>query len=128
MNNLREAAQAVVDDAQVVSSADRIIVPQYVVSCDVLDALRSALAEPEWIPVEGAMGLTDMQQMILSIAASGRRLHCDGSFCFEYVPLDIPAADVDLLCCRGLLERGGEEVGGSYYVATDKGRAVIMAE
>ena len=48
---MREAAQAVVDDAQVVSSADRIIVPQYVVSCDVLDALRSALAEPEWIPV-----------------------------------------------------------------------------
>ena len=51
MSRLRETAQAVVDDAQVVSSADRIIVPQYVVSCDVLDALRSALAEPEWIPV-----------------------------------------------------------------------------
>ena len=74
------------------------------------------------------MILTDMQQMILSITASGRRLHCDGSFYFEHIPLDIPAADVDLLYRRGLLERGGEEVGGSYYVATDKGCVVIRAE
>jgi len=124
MNRLRDAAQAVVDAAWPLRDG----VLGYSIGFEVFDALCNALAEPEWIPVEEAMGLTDMQQMILSIAASGRRLHCDGSFCFEYVPLDIPAADVDLLCCRGLLKRGGGEVGGIYYVATDKGRALITAE
>ena len=72
MSKLREAAQAVVDDAQVVSSADRIIVPQYVVSCDVLDALRSALAEPEWIPVETRPQATGLYLVVRVINASDR--------------------------------------------------------